>query len=123
MYLKINCRFLNKSQKNYVIRIIEQSIKLNRFRLSKNQISLLIQIRERLLSRANVLDNLELILINDCISSLNLISRINKSKQILKSKKIKEVELRNRKLNKEKFKSIFFNCLSTFLLVILSISE
>lgn len=42
MYQKISNRFLTKSQKNYVINIIEKSIKLNKFRLSKNQIGLLV---------------------------------------------------------------------------------
>ena len=122
MYQKINCRFLTKNEKYYIIRIIEQSIKINN-RLNKNQIILLFLIKDRLLSKANVLNNIELTLINDCISALNLISRVNKSKQFLKSKKVREIEVRNKKLNKEKFKSIFFSCLSTFLLILLSISE
>lgn len=123
MFQLITCNVMSKDIKHSILRIIELSIRSNKF-LNKNEITILTSLFTNLISKANIINKQEVVLLNRCILHLNNRSKVNDSLKILRTKKIKQVEIRARKQNRELFKvSRLLEYCSLFLLCILSISE
>lgn len=114
---------MTKIKRNEAISLINNSIKTNKI-LNKTNINLLVEIRDNFLSGANIINKTELNLLNQCILHIDLIERVNTSQKNLRTKKIKQIETRIKKKNREFFKiSRLLEYCGIFLLCILSISE